>query len=234
MASLKTFTFLTSTTWNFTGSAFGGGDPTASISASFIVVGAGGHGSATGNGGSGGAFAQTTASFVTSGSKFYICVGQPTATDGGTSSFAISGSTVFARAAGGRQDGTIAHQVTLTTGSYKVRYGGLGGEDYVGYDNYSGAGGGGAGGYTADGEAGQSGFFTKQESGALGGLWMNTGATQRGGVGAYYNAGPGNGGIMKATDGEFPGCGGGGGFDYGADSSGTGGAGYVVVMLQDW
>jgi hypothetical protein len=232
MATIKTFTFLTNATWAFTGSSLGG-TPTSSVSASFIAVGAGGHGSATGNGGSGGAFAQSLPILVKSGSVFVINVGQPTSTDGGTSSLAITGS-IFALAAGGKRDGTVAHQAALTTGSYKVSYGGKGGADYKGYDSYEGAGGGASGGNLKDGTAGSSGFFSARDAGAPGGLCGNSGSAATGGVGAFYDAGSHKPGIMTATAGAFPGCGGGGGYDYGTDSSGAGAAGEVVVILQDW
>jgi hypothetical protein len=63
---------------------------------------------------------------------------------------------------------------------------------------------------------------------------MNIRATERGGNGAYYDAGPGRNGIIRAGDGNFPGCGGGGGYKHGEDTSGAGENGYVTIILQDW
>lgn len=227
------FEFYTSSIWIFTGSAAAGigNTPTASI----ICVGAGGRGGREGTGGSGGAYANKLVQ-LNSGSAYTIVIGTGLVHDGGYSSFAASGSASFlCKAAGGKQDGTVAHQLAASTGS-TIYLGGLGGENYGGYSNYSGGGGGGAGGPVGNGYPGQSGYYAGRESGAPGGK-MNAQklVPTYGGSGSYYYAGANVNQIFPAGAGELPGGGGGGGYDYpaGGDSSGVGGAGYVSITLNN-
>lgn len=226
------FEFSTTGTWLFTGSAVAGigNTPTASI----ICVGAGGRGAPNGTGGSGGAYATKMVQLV-SGSRYNIVVGSGLAGDGGYSSFALSGSATFlCKAAGGKQDGTVAHQVSESSGS-TVNLGGIGGENYTGYSNYNGGGGGGAGGPVGNGLPGLSGQYATATSGAPGGM-MNAQklVPTYGGSGSFYYAGANVNKIIDGTAGEVPGGGGGGGYDYpvGGNSSGAGGNGYVSITLN--
>lgn len=179
--------------------------------------GAGGNGNANGTGGSGGAY---VVEMVTLPSGSYtVVVGQPNA-DGfgnGGNSYFESASVILARAAGGKSDGTIAHQAALNTGSTKY-VGGTGGTFTTGYGNYGGAGGGSAAGGLGNGIAGSDGY----DSGAsfpqfghpLGGAAGANGGAAGGGNGgaaAYYNAGTDS-RLIPATDGDAPGGGGGGGY----------------------
>jgi hypothetical protein len=233
---LTTYTFLTSTTWAFTGSILGG-SPTSSATASYAVLGAGGHGHKDGRGGSGGGYAEAGAGYnstimLQSGSVLYICVGQATATDGGTSSIATGSSVPYVRAAGGKMDGTVTHQATLQTGSYTTVLGSVGGANFQGYDNYAGGGGGAAGNSSGVvGTPGLSGFYATREGGAPGGKVANA-APLFGGSGSFYLAGANQNRVVSAGGGDY-GCGGGGGYDYPAsvDSSGPGGNGAAYVTL---
>lgn len=230
--AFRQFTFSASATWNFTGS-FVGGTPTSSVTASFDAWGAGGHGHINGTGGSGGGYAGTDvndALVIESGSVIHIVVGQAGAGDGGTTYVRVDTDPHVVYAAGGKRDGTIAHQAALQTGSYKY-VGGAGGENYTGYDNYCGGGGGSRADSSANGVAGQSGLYATREGGAAGGKVPNA-MPFFGGSGSFYRAGADSNGIVAATSGDM-GCGGGGGYDYpvGTDSSGAAGNGYVIVTL---
>lgn len=227
MAS-QIWTFTTSQTFNFTGSAISGGTPTSSVSASIECWGAGGHGNSNGTGGSGGAYA-TRMVLLKSGS-YVIVVGQPTSDLGGTSSF-TSASVQLVVAAGGKKDGSISHQLAICSGS-TINLGGLGGDNDSGYAGYNGASGGGAGGALGAGENGRSGHTATTTVGAIGGRYNNSGVAKFGGSGAYYYSGPAINQVFPATDGDVPGCGGGGGYDYGTDSSANGGAGLVTVWID--
>jgi len=132
---MPTTTYTSNGTFHVTGS---------SLAVTMSCVGAGGNGSSAGNGGSGGAYAQSYRTLYTG--SYAVYVGQATATDGGNS-YILSGSNniVIIRAPGGKQDGTIDHQETLLTGSKYAYYGGRGCPDFLGYSSYNGSGGGQAG-----------------------------------------------------------------------------------------
>ena len=233
MAS-RTFTFTSNTAWTFTGSLLSGGG-SGSCTASFSAWGAGGHGNSNGVGGSGGGYAGTDVNdgfLVQTGSVITIVVGSASAADGQASSVITGSSPHIVRAAGGKMDGTIDHQAALQTGSYTY-VGGLGGENFTGYDNYAGGGGGSRADASADGVAGQSGLFAAREAGAPGGKVPNA-MPFYGGSGSYYYAGANKNGIVAGGTGDM-GCGGGGGYEYpaGGNSSGAGGNGYVTVTLYD-
>ncbi len=233
VTSLHTFT--DSLVWEFTGSWLGG-TATSSVFASVICYGAGGHGHRSGTGGSGGAYAQSlTDILLVSGSKLHIVVGKATSTDGGTSSFSVDDGPIIVQAAGGKCDGTVAHQTSLTTGSWKISIGGLGGGMASGYSNHNGGGGGGGGGYLGDGASGQSGNYAGRSRPARGGLLNNVDSTSYGGSGSYYESGARQNLVVSAGNGATPACGGGGGYDYpdGRDTSGSGGDGVVIVVLTD-
>jgi len=190
------------------------------------AVGAGGHGSSTGNGGSGGAYAQAYRTLLPG--TYTVVVGQATSTDGGTSYIASASGQILLRAPGGKQDGTITHQEALLTGSKYAYYGGQGSPDFLGYSSYNGSGGGQAGSINGNGQNGQSAFSSTIAAAASGGYaYYGTGS---GGNGAYYRAGPTANGVISATNGAFPGGGGGGSFDYGADTSGAGANGVVIIV----
>ena len=197
---------------------------TSSLTASVVCIGAGGHGSPTGNGGSGGAYAATTK--ILTGS-FTIVVGLATATDGGKSTF-TSASVIICSAPGGKQDGTITHQTALLTGSTALYYGGHGSPDFVGYGSYNGSGGGAAGSSVGNGNDGQSAYYSTAEAPALGGASTGAGA---GGSGSFYYAGARFNFVADATVGTSPGGGGGGAYDYGIDRSASGADGVVIVTF---
>ena len=204
---------------------------TASKEVIIVCVGAGGHGSRTGNGGSGGAYAKTIAT-LPSGS-YPVVVGAATATDGGYSSV-TSASIVICKAPGGNKDGTIAHQTALLTGSSVVGYGGHGYPDFLGYSSYNGSGGGEAGtGVNAiNGADGTSAYYSTPTSPADGGASSGVNGvvgTGAGGAGAYYYAGGGVNQVRSAENGAFPGGGGGGSYDYGTNSAGAGANGVVYI-----
>jgi hypothetical protein len=198
---------------------------TSSVAVTIACYGAGGHGSPTGNGGSGGGYASTTKTFTGS---LLVTVGQPTATDGGDS-YVTSASVIICRAPGGKMDGTVTHQTALLTGSVAVYYGGQGSPDFAGYANYNGSGGGSSGASTGNGADGASAFFATRRAGAPGGApAANAGA---GGDGAFYYADAGVNSVWPAGAGSQPGGGGGGSFDYGQNSSGAGAIGAVTITF---
>lgn len=187
------------------------------ISASIGCWGAGGDGRQDGTGGSGGAYASLTT--VLQSGSYVITVGQRNEDglgNGGNTTF-VSASAILLRAAGGRSDGTIAHQAPLNTGSVKY-VGGAGASFSGGYSAYgSGGGGSGAGGLgngvAAVLSAGSGASFTVfggTTSGSLGADGAAAGAGS-GGNGAYYDAGT-NSRLIPATDGVEPAGGGGGGY----------------------
>lgn len=187
------------------------------ISASISCWGAGGDGNANGTGGSGGSYASRT--LVLQSGSYAITVGQSNEDglgNGGNSSF-TSASAIIVRAAGGKSDGTIAHQASLNTGS-TTYVGGTGASFSNGYANYgSGGGGSGAGGLgngiaaVASSNSGASfSMFGGNVSGSLGANGAAAGAGS-GGNGAYYDAGT-NSRLIAATDGVVPAGGGGGGY----------------------
>jgi hypothetical protein len=214
---MPTTTYTSNGTFHVTGS---------SLAVTMSCVGAGGNGSSAGNGGSGGAYAQSYRTLYTG--SYAVYVGQATATDGGNS-YILSGSNniVIIRAPGGKQDGTIDHQETLLTGSKYAYYGGRGCPDFLGYSSYNGSGGGQAGSIDGNGQDGQSAFFSTTSAPASGGYaYSGAGA---GGDGAYYRAGSTTNGVIAATAGTIPGGGGGGSYDYGTNTSGTGAGGIVTI-----
>lgn len=216
---MATTTFTSNGTFHVTAS---------SLAVTMSCVGAGGHGSSTGNGGSGGAYAQSYRTLYTG--SYSVYVGQATANDGGNS-YVLSGSNnvVIIRAPGGKQDGTIDHQATFLTGSKYAYYGGHGCPDFLGYASYNGSGGGQAGSINGNGQDGQSAFMSTTSSPASGGYAY--GGIGAGGNGAYYRAGSTANGVISATDGIYPGGGGGGSYDYGNDSSGVGANGNVIITF---
>lgn len=231
---MATITFLTSSTWVYTAS-----NGIGSGSVTIEAWGAGGHGRATGGGGSGGAYAATSSIILNTGS-FQIVIGTPTETDGGVT-FVTASLLLRVRAAGGKQDGTVAHQAAINTGSTKYA-GGEGGADSTGYSTYNGAGGGGAGASSGSGYAGGndpitddkllSSFYYRGSPGGTGGEpgFANGGtAGGSGSAGAYYQSGVGPQGVIAAVSGSVPGGGGGGSYDYGVDTSGHGAGGMVVI-----
>lgn len=216
-----TVTYLTNGTFSLT----------ASKAVTIVCVGAGGHGSITGNGGSGGAYAKTVRT-LQSGS-YPVVVGIATTANGGYSSF-TSASVVICKAPGGNLDGTITHQTALLTGSSVVGYGGHGSPDFLGYASYNGSGGGeaGTGVGALNGADGQSAYYSERISPAAGGASVGVNGvagTGAGGAGAYYYAGAGVNQVFAAGNGVFPGGGGGGSYDYGVDTSGAGANGVVYV-----
>jgi len=213
---MATYTYTSNTTFSVTGST----------PATMSAVGAGGHGSISGNGGSGGAYAEAYVTLL-SGS-YTVVVGQATSTDGGHSYIASSSGQILLRAPGGKMDGTIDDQATLLTGSKYAYYGGRGSSDFQGYASYNGSGGGQAGSINGNGENGQSGFYSTGETPASGGSAYN--GVGAGGDGAYYYAGADTNVVKTGQDGTFPGGAGGGSFDYGANSAGSGANGVVIVV----
>jgi hypothetical protein len=212
----NTYTFLSSGTLVLT----------ESKAVTIECYGAGGRGSKTGNGGSGGAYSKLiktlTGSFLVGvGKNDYNGYG-----NGGDTWFKSgSANVIICQAGGGRQDGTIDWQLSAATGSTKY-YGGYGSADFQGYASYNGSGGGGGAGPTGNGANGQSAFYSTGGSPATGGLGNTTG---NGGDGAYYYAGPCVNGVITAKDGAFPGGGGGGTFDYGPATEALGGNGVCYV-----
>ena len=190
---------------------------TASVSTAISCWGAGGDGNTNGTGGSGGAYATRTLT-LQSGS-YTIVVGQPNADgagNGGNTSF-ISASVIIIRAAGGKSDGTIAHQASLNTGS-TTYVGGTGASFSNGYGNYGSGGGGSGAGGLGNGVAAVAStlsgasftVFGGTTGGSVGADGSAAGAGS-GGNGAYYDAGP-NSRLIAATDGVVPAGGGGGGY----------------------
>lgn len=196
------------------------------LAVTMSAVGAGGRGSSTGNGGSGGAYAQTYRTLL-SGS-YTVVVGQATATDGGHTYIASASGQILLRAPGGKQDGTITHQTALLTGSKYAYYGGQGCPDFQGYASYNGSGGGQAGSINGNGQDGQSAFYSTGTTPAAGGNAY--GGVSAGGNGAFYYAGPAVNQVFAAGAGTFPGGGGGGSYDYGQNSNGGGANGVLIIV----
>ena len=214
-----TTTFLSSGTFSLTSSA----------AVTIECYAAGGRGSSTGNGGSGGAYSKVTKTLgsgsypVGVGKNDYNGYGQ-----GGDTWFKSgSAAVIICQAGGGRQDGSIAWQLHQATGS-TVYYGGYGSADFQGYASYNGGGGGGGAGPTGNGGNGQSAYFSAPNAPATGGLGNTTGV---GGNGSYYNAGSAANGVVYPTNGSFPGGGGGGGYDYGPIEESLGGDGVCYVTV---
>jgi hypothetical protein len=191
--------------------------------------GAGGRGSKTGNGGSGGAYSSKT--ITLNAGDYLVGIGKNDYNgygNGGDTWFK-SGShdVIICQAGGGRQDGTIDWQLTQATGSVKY-YGGYGSPDFQGYASYNGSGGGGGAGPTGNGANGQSAFFSTVATAAAGGAGNTTG---KGGNGGWYCAGPSTNGAIAPSAGSFPGGGGGGAFDYGPVTETVGGDGVCYVTV---
>ena len=193
--------------------------------------GAGGRGSKTGNGGSGGAYSKRILS-LNSGS-YSVGVGKNdyNGYGNGGDTWVKSGShdVIICQAGGGRQDGTIDWQLTQATGSTKY-YGGYGSPDFQGYASYNGSGGGGGAGPTGNGSNGQSAFYsTSTVAGpASGGLGNTTG---NGGNGGFYYAAAATNGVIAPSAGSFPGGGGGGAYDYGTAVEALGGDGVCYITV---
>jgi len=195
-------------------------------------IGAGGRGSKTGNGGSGGAYSAVT---KTLGSGSYLIgVGKNDYNgygNGGDTWFK-SGSlnVIICQAGGGTQDGTITHQITYATGS-TIYYGGYGSPDFMGYASYNGSGGGGVAGNGGNGQSGQSAFFSTDLVAAVGGTgsWINGDGAGNGGSGGFYYCGANVNKVHPPTDGAYPGGGGGGAYDYGAETETNGGDGVMYL-----
>ena len=203
--------------------------------------GAGGDGNPNGTGGSGASYVGKNLTLPAG--TYTINVGQANADgkgNGGVSNF-ISASVILVQAAGGKSNGTIAHQAALNTGSLKY-VGGAGGAFVGGYGNYGSAGGGSAAGGLGNGVASSDstlggGSFPEFGASLVGGSGAS-GATSgggNGGNGAYYDGGPCS-RLIPATNGDAPGGGGGGG--YSGESSvpvitqGSGGRGQVTVTIN--
>ena len=174
------YKFTSSTTLNLT----------SSKSILIECFGAGGRGSKTGNGGSGGAYSAVT---KTLGSGSYLIgVGKNDYNGygkGGDTWFKSgSANVIICQAGGGNQDGTISNQLTYATGSTKY-YGGTGCPDYTGYASYNGSGGGGGAGNGGNGQDGQSAFFSTAVSASLGGTgsWINGDGTGNGSSGSRFD-----------------------------------------------
>lgn len=214
-----TTTFLSSGTFSLTSSA----------AVTIECYGAGGRGSRTGNGGSGGAYSKVIKTLnsgsysVGVGKNDYNGYGQ-----GGDTWFKSgSAAVIICQAGGGRQDGTIDWQLTQATGSTKY-YGGYGSSDFQGYASYNGGGGGGGAGPTGNGGNGQSAFFSTPNTAAAGGTGNTTGD---GGAGGFYYAGSATNAVVSPKAGSFPGGGGGGAFDYGPINEALGGDGVCYVTV---
>jgi len=205
---------------------------TSSKSVFIECIGAGGRGSKTGNGGSGGAYSAVT---KTLGSGSYLIgVGKNDYNgygNGGDTWFK-SGSlnVIICQAGGGTQDGTITHQITYATGS-TIYYGGYGSPDFMGYASYNGSGGGGVAGNGGNGQSGQSAFFSTDLVAAVGGTgsWINGDGAGNGGSGGFYYCGANVNKVHPPTDGAYPGGGGGGAYDYGAETETNGGDGVMYL-----
>lgn len=214
-----TFTFLASGTFGLT----------SSKSVTIECYGAGGRGSKTGNGGSGGAYSKVIKT-LTSGS-YLVGVGQNDYNgygNGGDTWFKSgSAAVIICQAGGGNQNGTIANQLTSATGS-TVYYGGYGSSDFQGYASYNGGGGGGGASSTVNGGNGQSAFYSTELTAASGGYSVDGG---NGGRGGFYFAGAATNGVIAPQAGTFPGGGGGGSYDYGAAYETDGGNGVCYVTV---
>ena len=217
---MPTLTLLSSAVFQYTGSG-------ALLSGSVRIQawGAGGHGAASGVGGSGGAYAEGT--FLLNSASYSASIGIAGSANLNTWIVSGSGGAVIVRAPGGSSLGTVTHQPALFSGS--ITYvGGQGGADFVGYASNNGSGGGAAAGSTAIGADGASGYYASREAGASGGAGVNGAGS--GGTGSFYNAGAGNNRIYSAGAGTVPGGGGGGNFDsQGADVSAEGANGMIIL-----
>lgn len=209
---------------------------TLNLTASKTVViecfGAGGRGSKTGNGGSGGAYSKVTKTLEAG--TYSIGVGKNDYNgygNGGDTWFKSgSANVVICQAGGGRQDGTITWQLSQATGS-TIYYGGYGCPDFMGYASYNGSGGGGGAGNGGNGQSGQSAFFSTDLVAAVGGTgsWINGDGTGNGGNGGFYYSGANVNKVHPPTDGAYPGGGGGGAYDYGAETETNGGDGVLFL-----
>lgn len=216
------YKFLSSTTLNLT----------ASATVVIECFGAGGRGSKNGNGGSGGAYSRVTKA-LESGS-YLIGVGKNDYNgygNGGDTWFK-SGSlgVIICQAGGGRQDGTIDWQVSQATGS-TIYYGGYGSPDFMGYASYNGSAGGGGAGNGGNGQSGQSAFFSTEFTAAIGGTgsWIAGDGTGNGGNGGFYYSGANVNKVHPPKTGSYPGGGGGGAYDYGAETETAGGDGVLFL-----
>lgn len=217
---------MATTTTFFSSGTFG---LTSSKSVTIECYGAGGRGSKTGNGGSGGAYSRVV---KTLGSGSYLVgVGQNDYNgygNGGDTWFKSgSAAVIICQAGGGSQDGTIDWQLTQATGSTNY-YGGYGSSDFQGYASYNGGGGGGGAGTSANGSNGESAYFSTVNTAASGGYSVNGG---NGGNGGFYYSGASTNRVVSPSEGKFPGGGGGGAYDYGNAYEALGGNGVCYVTV---
>jgi hypothetical protein len=197
--------------------------------------GAGGDGNESGAGGSGAAYAESEGAI--GNGTYQIIVGESNV-DGSPSIFSGSFGEIV-HAAGGKKDGTVAHQSGESIGLV-VNVGGKGSSDFSEYANRNGTGGGGSGGPSGRGERGSKGgvfedrllssFYYRNSEAAPGGSSPGGG---KGGDGAYNQWGAGPQTILSAGDGEVPGGGGGGGYDLVPNTFGRGGKGKVVITFSN-
>lgn len=209
--------FTSSLVWNYEGK---------SVDVIVECWGAGAHGHKDGSGGSGGAYAANT--FTLKPGKYEIVVGDGEIGDGGET-YLESEDGIVVKAAGGKMNGSVAHQLTESYGKI-VYIGGKGGTA----SSANGAGGGGAAGALGNGFDGEHGSTATHKNPAGGGKYNNEGANNYGGNGAFYYAGPGTNGLHSATAGAIPGCGGGGGYNQAtANLSAPGGVGCLVIWFPN-
>ena len=217
-------TLLSSTTFQYTGSGDSG-----SGSVRIQCWGAGGHGSHSGVGGSGGAYAEDT--IILQAGNYFVNVGIPDiyfeSTNIQDTFISSSDGTILVRAPGGNNDGTIDDQYSLLTGSIQF----FGGRSPVSNNS----GGGSSAGPTANGVDGQDGRYSTDISGAQGAPAVPGGGC--GGESAYYNSGAGRNQVYYAQGGGFPGGGGGGDYSGYDRTDGTtltgaqGGSGQVILTF---
>lgn len=194
---------------------------TSSVLLSGVAIacwGAGGNGSPTGNGGSGGAWCTQTADLKSGSYTVVVGARNYDGFGNGGDSYFVSASVIICRAPGGKIDGTTNHQTALMTGSFKIK-----------------GGRGGAAGANSGGSGGCGGHFTGLSSAGDGTDGTDCGAsfsafghpyTQSIGAvdndsykscnGAYYFAGTAA-RIIKGVDAPdddyyYYGCGGSGGY----------------------
>ena len=214
---MNTITFLESGVFEYTGSVSG------SSSVRIQCWGAGGHGSYSGLGGSGGAYSEST--LVLDPGTYNVTVGiadlyseDPSVQD----TYFSSDSNDLVIAGGGSNDGTIDYQRSISTGSIQF-FGGVS-------PTSDASGGGGSAGSTSNGAPGANSFLATTTSGAPGGQSPTDGGN--GGAGAFYYAGAGVNQVYSAQGGSFPGGGGGGNYSSaGKDFSAPGANGQVIITF---
>lgn len=191
-------------------------------------------GDAAGGGGGGGAYSTTTVS-VTPGQTITVSIGAGgtqgsnnggTGGNGGTSSVTYNSSVVASASGGmggvGGTSGAKAGGAGASTGTGTVRFGGNGGNGFIGGSFDFGGGGGGGAGTTTNGGPG-----TTSTGAPVAPAPGGSGGTTGGGNGGNGYQGLGGSGAA----GSAPGGGGGGaaGYNGASGSGGLGGAGRVVI-----